>query len=128
MTPLLQRLANGEILVADGALGTMLMQRGLASMGSCPEAVNLSRHRSQTTNRQQVVNRSLDVAQTGMAVSCAEGKEQDCPVDRKSFSGGVPSRLNGGERIQPLLHFRCLQQVDQYLLGRTFRRKPRPPK
>ena len=43
MTPLLQRLTNGEIVVADGAMGTMLIQRGLASIGACPEAVNLTR-------------------------------------------------------------------------------------
>ena len=43
MIPILQRLKNGEILIADGAMGTMLMQRGLADLGGCPEACNLSR-------------------------------------------------------------------------------------
>lgn len=42
MNGLLQRLHNGEILVADGAMGTMLFERGLGS-GECPEAINLSR-------------------------------------------------------------------------------------
>ena len=42
MNKLLERLNNGEILVADGAMGTMLFQRGLKS-GECPEGLNLSR-------------------------------------------------------------------------------------
>jgi 5-methyltetrahydrofolate--homocysteine methyltransferase len=41
MPEILKRLKNGEVLVADGAIGTMLMQRGLRP-GSCPESVNLS--------------------------------------------------------------------------------------
>ena len=36
MKKLLKRLSNGEILVADGAMGTMLFERGLKS-GECPE-------------------------------------------------------------------------------------------
>ncbi|MBI4882244.1 MAG: homocysteine S-methyltransferase family protein [Planctomycetes bacterium] len=39
---LLARLRAGETLVADGAMGSMLMQRGLEA-GACPEALNLSR-------------------------------------------------------------------------------------
>ncbi len=42
MKKLLERLQNGEILVADGAMGTMLFERGLKS-GECPEGMNLSR-------------------------------------------------------------------------------------
>ncbi len=42
MNKLLERLNNGEILVADGAMGTMLFERGLKS-GECPEGMNLSR-------------------------------------------------------------------------------------
>ncbi|HXK58982.1 MAG TPA: homocysteine S-methyltransferase family protein [Acidobacteriota bacterium] len=38
---ILQRLAEGEILVADGAFGTQLQQRGLPS-GHCPEEFNVS--------------------------------------------------------------------------------------
>ena len=40
--PLEQRLASGEILVADGAIGTLLVERGLGA-GACPESVTLSR-------------------------------------------------------------------------------------
>ncbi|MBI4404791.1 MAG: homocysteine S-methyltransferase family protein [Deltaproteobacteria bacterium] len=42
MSVLLDRLKRREILVADGALGTMLMGEGLQA-GDCPEAIVLSR-------------------------------------------------------------------------------------
>jgi 5-methyltetrahydrofolate--homocysteine methyltransferase len=41
MKSILERIKNGEILVADGAMGTMLFERGL-SPGDCPELLNLS--------------------------------------------------------------------------------------
>jgi 5-methyltetrahydrofolate--homocysteine methyltransferase len=41
MEPILARLKNREVLVADGAMGTMLMQRGLKT-GECPEEMNLT--------------------------------------------------------------------------------------
>lgn len=40
MSKLLDRIAAGETLVADGAMGTMLFERGLKP-GDCPEALNL---------------------------------------------------------------------------------------
>jgi 5-methyltetrahydrofolate--homocysteine methyltransferase len=40
-SPLLDRLARGETLVADGATGTYLQQHGLEP-GGCPEAFNLT--------------------------------------------------------------------------------------
>jgi 5-methyltetrahydrofolate--homocysteine methyltransferase len=41
MIPFAERLASGNTLVADGAMGTMLIERGLKP-GSCPEAITLS--------------------------------------------------------------------------------------
>jgi 5-methyltetrahydrofolate--homocysteine methyltransferase len=41
MKPLLERVAEGRTVVADGAMGTLLFQRGLKP-GECPETVNLS--------------------------------------------------------------------------------------
>jgi 5-methyltetrahydrofolate--homocysteine methyltransferase len=41
MKPILQRINKGEILISDGALGTMLIDRGLKK-GECPEALNLT--------------------------------------------------------------------------------------
>jgi 5-methyltetrahydrofolate--homocysteine methyltransferase len=40
--PILERLKNREILVSDGAMGTMLFERGLQT-GDCPELLNLSK-------------------------------------------------------------------------------------
>lgn len=42
MERILDRIARGEVLVADGAMGTMLMAMGLPS-GQCPESINLQR-------------------------------------------------------------------------------------
>jgi 5-methyltetrahydrofolate--homocysteine methyltransferase len=42
MRPLLERLAAGELLVGDGAMGTMLLERGLKP-GRPPESVTLER-------------------------------------------------------------------------------------
>lgn len=42
MKPLLDRISAGETLVADGAMGTMLLERGLKP-GACPESINLER-------------------------------------------------------------------------------------
>ncbi|MBN2430679.1 MAG: homocysteine S-methyltransferase family protein, partial [Acidobacteria bacterium] len=42
MEPLLDRIARGEVLVADGAMGTLLFERGLEP-GYSPEEMNLSR-------------------------------------------------------------------------------------
>jgi len=41
MKPILERIKEGEVLVADGAMGTMLFQRGLKP-GECPELMNLT--------------------------------------------------------------------------------------
>ena len=42
MKPLLERITAGERLLGDGAMGTMLMARGLQT-GACPERWNLER-------------------------------------------------------------------------------------
>ena len=42
MKPILDRLKEGSVLVADGAMGTMLMAHGLKP-GECPERMNLDR-------------------------------------------------------------------------------------
>ena len=42
MKLILERIKNGEIFVADGAMGTMLFKRGLRP-GDCPELLNLSK-------------------------------------------------------------------------------------
>lgn len=42
MKTLLERIAGGEILIADGAMGTLLLERGLEA-GACPESLNLEK-------------------------------------------------------------------------------------
>ena len=42
MRPLLKRIQDQKPLIADGAMGSLLMQMGVES-GSCPEAINLTR-------------------------------------------------------------------------------------
>ncbi len=42
MIALLEQLRSGKVLVADGAMGTMLFRKGVQA-GECPEAVNLTR-------------------------------------------------------------------------------------
>lgn len=42
MVPLLERIQGGDVLLADGAMGTLLMERGLPA-GACPESINLER-------------------------------------------------------------------------------------
>ena len=41
MKDLLKRLKSGETVLADGAMGTMLIERGLKP-GECPESYNLT--------------------------------------------------------------------------------------
>jgi 5-methyltetrahydrofolate--homocysteine methyltransferase len=42
VVPVLERIQGGEVLLADGAMGTLLMERGLPA-GACPESINLER-------------------------------------------------------------------------------------
>jgi 5-methyltetrahydrofolate--homocysteine methyltransferase len=42
MNPFLNRIIKGEVLLSDGALGTMLIQRGLRA-GECPDIWNLEK-------------------------------------------------------------------------------------
>jgi 5-methyltetrahydrofolate--homocysteine methyltransferase len=42
MAPILERLKSGDVLVSDGAMGSLLLEQGLET-GACPEALNLTR-------------------------------------------------------------------------------------
>ena len=42
MKTLLERIGSGDVLVADGAMGTLLFERGLEA-GACPESLNLEK-------------------------------------------------------------------------------------
>ena len=63
MKSILERVTNGEVLVADGAMGTMLFQRGLQS-GDCPELLNLTRPEILVEVAQLYFEAGSDIIQT----------------------------------------------------------------
>ncbi|MEW5794775.1 MAG: homocysteine S-methyltransferase family protein [Candidatus Zixiibacteriota bacterium] len=60
---LLDRLARGEALVCDGAMGTMLIERGLKP-GECPEQWNLERPEVLVDIARQYVDAGADIVET----------------------------------------------------------------
>lgn len=60
---LLERIGRGEILVADGAMGTMLFENGLSS-GECPESFNLSHPEILEKIASQYLAAGADIIQT----------------------------------------------------------------
>ena len=82
MKPVLERIKNGEILVADGAMGTMLFDRGLRS-GDCPELLNLSKPEILEEVAQLYFEAGADIIQTntfgGSALKLSDyGLEDKC--------------------------------------------------
>ncbi len=63
MAGLLDRLVGGEILVSDGAMGTMLFERGLKT-GECPERWNLERPEVLEEIARLYVQAGSDIVQT----------------------------------------------------------------
>ena len=63
MTGLVERIEAGEVLVADGAMGTMLQQKGLAP-GQCPESFNLTRPEVLEQVAAQYRQAGADIVQT----------------------------------------------------------------
>jgi 5-methyltetrahydrofolate--homocysteine methyltransferase len=63
MKELLERLADDEILVCDGAMGTMLMERGLET-GQAPEYLNLDRVDVLEEIAREYLNAGADIIQT----------------------------------------------------------------
>jgi 5-methyltetrahydrofolate--homocysteine methyltransferase len=59
----LERLRDGQVLVADGAMGTLLMQMGLES-GKCPEAVNLEKPEILEEIARRYLDAGADIIQT----------------------------------------------------------------
>ena len=60
---LLNRLKQGDVLVADGAMGTMLFEQGL-SAGDCPESYNLSHPEILEKIASQYLESGADIIQT----------------------------------------------------------------
>jgi 5-methyltetrahydrofolate--homocysteine methyltransferase len=63
MASLLDRLATGEILVCDGAMGTILFERGLKP-GECPERWNLDRAETLTEIARLYAEAGADMVET----------------------------------------------------------------
>ena len=63
MKELPERLMSGEVLVADGAMGTMLMERGLA-VGQPPESFNLKRGEVLERIAEDYLDAGADIIQT----------------------------------------------------------------
>lgn len=63
MKELPERLMSGEVLVADGAMGTMLMERGLA-VGQPPESFNLKRSEVLERIAEDYLDAGADIIQT----------------------------------------------------------------
>ncbi len=63
MNTLLERLQAGEILVGDGAMGTMLFAAGL-KQGDCPEALNLSKPELLEDIARQYLDAGADLIET----------------------------------------------------------------
>ncbi len=63
MKSLLARIQSGEIVVADGAMGTMLMARGLES-GKAPEAINVERPEVLEEIARLYIEAGADIVQT----------------------------------------------------------------
>ncbi len=63
MKNLLERLADHEILLADGAMGTMLFERGLQP-GDCPERINLKKPEILEEIARLYHNAGADIIQT----------------------------------------------------------------
>jgi len=60
---ILERINNGEILVADGAMGSLLFQSGLQP-GECPESVNLAKPEILEDIARQYFDAGAEIIQT----------------------------------------------------------------
>lgn len=63
MKKILERIGAGEILLCDGATGTMLMTEGLAA-GECPERMNLDKSRAVENVARSYLEAGADIIQT----------------------------------------------------------------
>ncbi|MEE8576081.1 MAG: homocysteine S-methyltransferase family protein [candidate division Zixibacteria bacterium] len=63
MTTVLKRIAAGEVMLADGAMGTMLMKHGLKP-GACPELMNADRPDVLTDIARQYCQAGSDIVLT----------------------------------------------------------------
>lgn len=132
MTPLLERLRAGDILVADGAMGTMLFQRGLQP-GQCPESMNLAHPGMLEEIASQYLLAGADIVQTntfgGSPLKLSSyGLDAQTEQINRSAVACVRSAVDGrayvsgscgpsGEMLKPY------GSVDEETLSRSFARQ-----
>lgn len=63
MKPLLEQIKAGSVLVGDGAMGTMLLERGLIG-GKCPEELNLTHSSELADIARRYLESGADILQT----------------------------------------------------------------
>ena len=63
MNSILDKLKDGKVLVADGAMGSLLMQKGLKT-GECPELLNLTNPKILAEIASEYLNAGADIIQT----------------------------------------------------------------
>jgi 5-methyltetrahydrofolate--homocysteine methyltransferase len=63
MKKFLERINNNELLIADGAIGTMLISKGLKP-GDCPEEMNLSNSNALEEIAMEYLNVGAEILQT----------------------------------------------------------------
>ncbi len=70
MKPILERVKNGEVIVADGAMGTMLFEAGLKP-GQCPESLNLDKPQILEEVASAYYKAGAEIIQTNTFGGCA---------------------------------------------------------
>lgn len=83
MRPILERLKEGEILVGDGAMGTMLFNKGLKA-GDCPEILNLSKPDIIEKIARQYLLAGADIIQTN-TFGASSLKLSDYQIESKTI-------------------------------------------
>jgi len=130
MKPILERLRSGDILVADGAMGTMLFQRGLQP-GQCPESFNLAQPAMLEEIASLYLQAGADIVQTntfggspvklaGFGLAAQAGLINRSAVACVRSAVGERAYVSGscgpsGEMLKPY------GSVDEETLSRSFR-------
>ena len=125
-SPDLNEVFSGEeILVFDGAFGTMLQARGLASRGVLPDLLNLSHPEEITAIHKSYVEAGSDVATTNTFGANRLKLEGRASVEEVYAAAACNARASGarfvagdigptGELLEPLGTFSFEQAVDVF--------------
>jgi 5-methyltetrahydrofolate--homocysteine methyltransferase len=95
MEDFLQRLQRGDTVVGDGALGTLLMERGLKP-GECPEAFNLKRPEVLAEIAASYVEAGSEIVTTNtFGGSPIKLRSYSLEEETESINGGAVDLLRG---------------------------------